>query len=417
VEAKSSLGDAESSLGDAKSSLGDAKRLLGDANSSLGDATRLLGDAKSSLGDATSSLGDAKSSLGDAKSSLDDAKSSLGDAKSLLGDAESSLGDAKSLLGDAKSSLGDAESSLGDVQRMRRGPQQRAAVAAGGNRHGQRRPVAREGRAGCLLHRAAARADGGDAAGCREGSRRARRAPARSRRRRCVHPFLPSLIAGIWAVLWVDCDGCAVIRVAGRGAETSAMAQCNGAVTAATGKGKKDKGGAKDSGKVSPRRVSLTVYPSPSLPLCLSHRLSHCASRCVLLTVSPPVPLSPSLPLCLSLCPAHRLSPCASLTFSPTVPLAVSCSPSLPLCLSHRLSHCASRCVLLTVSPTVSSSQGSGGGGKACAKCTRQPRGALLLPCGHTCLCFACATAVAGAQGSCPTCGGKVTTVHKAHLE
>jgi hypothetical protein len=82
------------------------------------------------------------------------------------------------------------------------------------------------------------------------------------------------------------------------------------------------------------------VSPSPSLPRCLPHRLSHCAS----LTVSPTVPPSLSLPLCLP----HRLSHCASLTVSPTAPP----SPSLPLCLPHRLSHCAS----LTVSPTVTPS-------------------------------------------------------------
>jgi hypothetical protein len=129
VTLKSSLGDAESSLGDAVSSLGDATSSLGDAKSSLGDATSSLGDAKSSrgvtkssLGDAKSSLGDAKSSLGDVKSSLSpatsslgDAKSSLGDATSFLGDAKSSLSDATSFLGDAKSSLGDAKSSLGDA--------------------------------------------------------------------------------------------------------------------------------------------------------------------------------------------------------------------------------------------------------------------------------------------------------------
>lgn len=60
---------------------------------------------------------------------------------------------------------------------------------------------------------------------------------------------------------------------------------------------------------------------------------------------------------------------------------------------------------------------GNGVVGKPCATCTGQPRGALLLPCGHTCLCFACATHVAAANGPCPTCACKVLTVHKAHLD
>jgi hypothetical protein len=42
-------------------------------------------------------------------------------------------------------------------------------------------------------------------------------------------------------------------------------------------------------------RLCAQVPPSPSLPLCLPHRLSHCVS----LTVSPTVSPSPSLPLCL----------------------------------------------------------------------------------------------------------------------
>jgi len=70
--------------------------------------------------------------------------------------------------------------------------------------------------------------------------------------------------------------------------------------------------------------------------------------------------------------------------------------------------------------------KGSGGGkggnggngvvGRPCATC-RGARGALLLPCGHTSLCFACATDVAAAKGLCPTCSSRVLTVHKAHLE
>jgi hypothetical protein len=104
--------------------------------------------------------------------------------------------------------------------------------------------------------------------------------------------------------------------------------------------------------------VSPTVSPSPSLPLCLPHRLSHCVSLAVSTTVS----LSPSLQR-VSLTVSPTVSP------SPSLPLHVSPSPSLPLCLPRRLYHCVSltvsptclphrlsHCVSLTVSPTVSPS-------------------------------------------------------------
>jgi hypothetical protein len=76
---------------------------------------------------------------------------------------------------------------------------------------------------------------------------------------------------------------------------------------------------------------SLTASPSLGLPHCVSHRLPHWVSH----TVSPTATPTLWLPHCSNCVFLQTVHNCVSLTGSPSPCLA----PSLPLCLSHRLSH------------------------------------------------------------------------------
>ena len=54
-----------------------------------------------------------------------------------------------------------------------------------------------------------------------------------------------------------------------------------------------------------------------------------------------------------------------------------------------------------------------------CVVCLDAPRDCVLLPCGHTCLCLACAGVALrqpGRQGVCPICRGAVTAFNKIFL-
>ena len=55
----------------------------------------------------------------------------------------------------------------------------------------------------------------------------------------------------------------------------------------------------------------------------------------------------------------------------------------------------------------------------SCVVCLDAPRDCVLLPCGHTCLCLACAGVALrqpGRQGVCPICRGAVTAFNKIFL-
>jgi hypothetical protein len=55
----------------------------------------------------------------------------------------------------------------------------------------------------------------------------------------------------------------------------------------------------------------------------------------------------------------------------------------------------------------------------ACVVCLDAPRDCVLLPCGHTCLCLACAGLALrqpGRPGVCPICRGGVTSYNKIFL-
>jgi hypothetical protein len=52
-----------------------------------------------------------------------------------------------------------------------------------------------------------------------------------------------------------------------------------------------------------------------------------------------------------------------------------------------------------------------------CVVCLDAPRDCVLLPCGHTCLCLACAgLALRQRPGVCPICRGGVTSYNKIFL-